>query len=131
MIAVDTNVLVRILVEDDETQTARAVALLRRATEAGARVFVPDVAMVETAWVLRACYGFDRAAIVNALHALLISAELVFRSGAVLGLALRRYARGKGDFADYVLLEQARESHAEPVFTFDVAVTREEGFEAC
>lgn len=131
MIAVDTNVLIRLLVEDDDAQTARAATLVTRAIERGESVFVPDVAMVEIAWVLRACYGLPRARIVEALHALLVSTELVFASGAVLGAALRRYADGKGDFADYVLLEQARQQRATPLYTFARAVAREPGFAGC
>ena len=66
----DTNVVVRLLVEDDADQTRRAEQLWRSALADGG-VFLPAVVIIETGWVLRSAYRFDRATIVGALRRLL------------------------------------------------------------
>src|ERR1035438_353088 len=68
MIAVDTNVVVRLLklTEDDPTQTAAAKSLF-----AGGSIWIAKTVLLETAWVLRSFYGFDESAIRDAFTRLL------------------------------------------------------------
>ena len=54
MIALDTNVLVRFLVEDDEAQSGRAKKIIEKALSEEEQIFVPDLILVETAWVMKA-----------------------------------------------------------------------------
>ncbi len=65
MRAVDTNVLVRLLANDDPAQSARAAALLKRE-----QVWIAKTVLLETAWVLRSLYGFKQAQVVSALRSL-------------------------------------------------------------
>jgi predicted nucleic acid-binding protein len=64
--ALDTNVVDRLLVRDDEDQCQRAKRVLRQAVRAGG-AWMPVIVLVETAWVLRVAYKFDRAATAAAL----------------------------------------------------------------
>jgi len=130
MIGVDTNVVVRLLVEDDADQTSRAVALVQRCLSRGESIFVSDVVLVEAAWVLRSVYRFDRARIVEALFALLTSREIEVRSRDLASRALDAYAAGRGDLADYLVRERGRDANAAPLYTFDRAVQGEDGFAA-
>ena len=66
MIAVDTNVVVRLLTEDDRTQTAAARSLF-----AAGPVWIAKTVLLETAWVLRSFYGFDESATRDAFTKLL------------------------------------------------------------
>ena len=66
MIAVDTNVVVRLLTEDDPTQTAAARSLF-----AAGPIWIAKTVLLETAWVLRSFYGFDESAIREAFTKLL------------------------------------------------------------
>ncbi len=66
MISVDTNIVVRLLTGDDPEQHQKAVGLFGQKT-----VFLPDIVILETAWVLRHAYGFDRLAVVSAFRKLL------------------------------------------------------------
>jgi len=116
VIAVDTNVLVRYLVEDDPTQTDRAEAVLR----SGA-VLVPNTVLLETAWVLRTGYRFDRAAIAGGISKLLGLPGVQAEDSATAGRALEWYARGL-DFAD--ALHLASSGQAEAFATFDRALRR-------
>jgi predicted nucleic-acid-binding protein len=130
MLALDTNVLVRFLVEDDEAQSARAAKLVGRAIRDGEQLFVADVVLCEFVWVLRASYGVGRAEIADVLQRLLKAAHLAFTDSDPLKRAAEAFARGKGDFADYVIREQARAAGCERVATFDRALLKEEHFVA-
>jgi len=58
MIALDTNVLVRFLVEDDEKQSQKATRLIRNAQKRGEPLFISDIVMCEVVWVLSTSYRF-------------------------------------------------------------------------
>jgi predicted nucleic-acid-binding protein len=129
MIALDTNVVVRFLVADEPRQAARARAVVAGAISAGETLLIPDVVWCETVWVLDSAYQFDRAAISATLRRLLGARGVAARSYDRIGAALDAYERGRGDFADYLIREEARAEGCE-VVTFDRALLREAGFRA-
>jgi predicted nucleic-acid-binding protein len=116
VIAVDTNVLVRYLVEDDVAQTDRAEAVLR----SGA-VLVPTTVLLETAWVLRTSYHFDQAAVADGIARLLGLPGVHAEDRAIAGQALAWYGQGL-DFAD--ALHLASSARAEAFATFDRVLRR-------
>jgi predicted nucleic-acid-binding protein len=126
--AIDTNVLVRFLVEDDERQTKAAAALIGRAVSSGKTLFVSDVVLCETVWVLVGSYGVARTEIATTLRQLLRAKHLGFQAPDILVRALEAFAMGGGDFADYLIREHARAAGYEKVATFDRALLREDGF---
>jgi predicted nucleic-acid-binding protein len=128
VIALDTNVLVRIAVADDPGQTEQAVRLLERARASGDRLFVPDIVLCELAWVLRATYGFDRSGIVASMAALTEVDQLVFRDPDAVGDALAAHARGEGGFADHLIAATARAAGCDAVATFDKTLQKLPGF---
>ena len=128
MIALDTNVLVRYVVEDDERQSAQAAALIDRAIASDESLFVSDVVVCELVWVLSVAYKFDRDAIAGLLRDVFRARHLQFAATDQLVRALDAYATGKGDFADYLVREHAREAECESVATFDKVLLKERGF---
>jgi len=116
VIAVDTNILVRYLVEDDIAQTDRAEAALR----SGAVLLLKTV-VLETEWVLRSSYRFDRGAIKDGLIQLLGLPGLEIEDRPAIARALDWYGQGL-DFAD--ALHLASSSRAERFVTFDRALQR-------
>ena len=128
MIALDTNVLIRFLVEDDEAQSRRATKLIEGAVARDEQLFVSDIVMCETVWVLSSAYGFSRAEIVDALSQLLRARSVVFNSADSIARALDAYRKERGDFADYLIREHARSAGAETVATFDGALLKDSGF---
>lgn len=128
MIAVDTNVLVRLLVGDDRDQLRRVVALLERTREAGQQWFVAVPVLCELVWVLDGVFGVPRREIASTLDGLL--AERLYRveSREAIDEALGRYRRGRGDFADYLIAALARRQGATRTHTFDRALRREPDF---
>jgi predicted nucleic-acid-binding protein len=128
MIAFDTNVLVRFLVEDDEKQSRQATRLIEGALQRDEPIFLSDIVMCETVWVLSTSYRFPRSEIAGVLSNLIRGRGVVFTSSDSLARALRAYDDGKGEFADYLIREHARTAGADTVATFDRAFLNHEGF---
>ena len=128
MIGLDTNVLVRYLVEDDESQSRRASKLIEGAVERGEELFISDVVMCETVWVLSSAYSFSRAEICDVLGDLLRARSVVFTSSDRLARSLESFRKGKSDFADYLIRELAKAAGADSVATFDRKLLKEPGF---
>ena len=89
MIAVDTNVVVRLLVQDDPKQTTAARALF-----AAGPIWIAKTVLLETAWVLRSFYGFDESAIRDAFTRLLGLQNVHTDDKASMAAALALSARG-------------------------------------
>lgn len=78
MLGIDTNVLVRFLVRDDEAQFERARRLIKREIAAGRRVFVSQLVLMEAEWVLRSRYGLSKSRIAGAFSGLLDATDVGF-----------------------------------------------------
>lgn len=127
MIGLDTNVLVRYLVEDDPDQEARSTALIERALEEGERLFVPQVVLCEVVWVLDRAYGFTHGEIVEVFRNLLQARQLVIEDLDTARRSLDRFADRGGDYADYLIVERCRAAGCERVASFDRGLGKEEG----
>lgn len=130
MIALDTNVLVRFLVEDDAAQAERARALLQRAIDSEEPCYVSDVVLCELVWVLERRYKLRRKEICRGLSRLVYAQHLAFSSVEGLSRALEAYERARGDFADYIIREHAWAKGCEAVATFEKDLVKEPGFMA-
>jgi predicted nucleic-acid-binding protein len=119
MAALDTNVLVRYLVEDDPGQLATAKALLEHCVSEGQSLFLPISVIVELEWVLRSTFGFGKDEIVQTLTDLLSSVELSFQDEPAVEMALLLYRKGSADFADCVHIALAAQAGEQPLWTFD------------
>jgi predicted nucleic-acid-binding protein len=120
MAAIDTNIIVRLLVADDPTQTRRALAYL----EARRPLWVSTVVLVETVWVLTAVYGWSKAQTLAMLEIASNSRDFAFQSVESVRAAVAAYAAGKADFSDCLALELARSEGHLPFATFDKATAR-------
>jgi predicted nucleic-acid-binding protein len=125
--ALDTNVLVRFLVQDDARQGAAARRLIRNGVNAGSALFVPVTVVLELEWVLRSSFGFEKAAVLQALFGLLGSFELSFESEGAVEAALGQYADGSADFADCLHAALALTAGQAPLWTFDKAAAKVDG----
>lgn len=131
MAALDTNVLVRWLVQDDAAQ-AEAVAALFSAHAAqaapGDRLFVPVTVLLELEWVLRSRYRFDKSAFITTLDALLSTAELALQHDAAIEQALWHYRpAGAPDFADCLHTALASHVGQAPLITLDQQAAKLQG----
>ena len=119
MIAIDTNVLVRLLVNDDAAQATKARRLFDSMAGEDGAIWISDTVLVELMWTLARAYERPRADLVAALRALLGNATLRFESVAALRAALETFEQGPADFADCLLAEKSRLAGCAQLFTFD------------
>lgn len=116
MKAVDTNLVVRLVVRDDEAQAEAA----EKAIGAGAALLLPTVLM-EAEWVLRSRYRLTRTVIAEGLSTLCAQPGVIVASAEAVAKALLAFAR-QGDFADHLHLALSVEQGATAFITFDRAL---------
>lgn len=126
MTGLDTNVLVRYVMQDDPRQSARATRLIESFTseEPG---FVPLVAVLELAWVLSGSYGLSRAQVAAALESLLRSKELVVDRADLVAQAQGRFRDAGADFADALIERIAVAAGCPVTMTFDLGAAKSAG----
>ena len=124
MPGLDTNVLVRWLVNDDVKQVARVQVLLESARENQSMLFVPSTVALELEWVLRSRYKFDKTAVLEAFNALLETQEIEFQDESALERALHLYRLNSAEFADCVHAGMCRAADRAPLLTFDEKAAR-------
>jgi predicted nucleic-acid-binding protein len=127
MPAVDTNVLVRYVVQDDSEQLKAAKALVARCIDENQSLFVPVTVALELEWVLRSSFGFAKDDVVHVLASLFSAVELKFESERSLEVALQLFREGAAGFADCVHVALALQAGEQPWWTFDRRASRVPG----
>jgi predicted nucleic-acid-binding protein len=128
MIGLDTNILVRYLVQDDPIQSAKASDLIERRLTEENPGFVSTVAMVEIAWVLDRAYGLGNDEIAAAIERTLQVEVLVVENEQEVFTAMIALKRGKGSFADAIILALGAKAGCSYTLTFDQKACRLAGF---
>lgn len=124
MASADSNLLVRLLTNDDPEQAAAVLRLLDRLDAEGETLFVPLTVSLEVEWVLRSCYGFSKASVIGGLSNLLDTRKLVFQDEAVLEQALALYREHSADFAECLHVSATLRYQREPFLSFDRTAAR-------
>jgi predicted nucleic-acid-binding protein len=124
MLAFDTNYVVRHLVQDDVRQSAEVAATIEVEAEEGRNILLFDIVLCETLWVLESAYQAKRADLCTALNALQKEPVFIFENPGRVNAAVRRFEKGNADFADYLIIEIARERGNE-IRTFDKKLRKE------
>lgn len=119
MPALDTNVLVRYIVQDDPSQFTAAKRLISRCVAEGSTLFVPVTVLPELEWVLRSSFAFGKVDVLMTLSSLFSAAELTFESERALEVALQLFREGSADFADCLHVALATQAGEHPLWTFD------------
>ncbi|HET9107341.1 MAG TPA: type II toxin-antitoxin system VapC family toxin [Steroidobacteraceae bacterium] len=130
MIGLDTNVLVRFLVRDDEPQFARARRLIQQGAARGEPVLISLIVLLETEWVLRSRYELAKSDIVAAFAGLLESSELLFEDEACIEQALYSWKDSNAQFADCLIGARHSALGCRATASFDVRALRLPGFVA-
>lgn len=124
MAAVDTNVLLRYLMEDEPSQVVLVRQLIRHQTTLGLRLFVSFTVLLETEWVLRTGFGMCKAEVLDLLDELARSETMAFDSPEAMDTALDLYRQGSADFADCLHLALVALADECPMYTFDRKAAR-------
>jgi predicted nucleic-acid-binding protein len=128
MLALDTNVLVRYLAQDDARQSALATELIEHRLHPADRGYISLVALLETVWVLESRYGADAATVAGILADLLDTAVLELQDAPAVRAALQRYTAGDVDLHDCLVVSLAEQRRAR-VVTFDAKAAKRLGME--
>lgn len=124
MAGLDTNVLVRWLVNDDEQQVEQIERLLKSARARREALYVPSTVLLELEWVLRSRYSFDKEAILQTFTALLESRDLEIQAESAVERALHAFRQGPADFADCLHAGLCAAAGHAPMLTFDAKAAR-------
>ena len=118
MIGLDTNVLVRYIMQDDARQSPLATRLVE-SLQAQAPGFVALVSVLELGWVLSSAYGLERAQLVQAFEGLLRTKEIVVEQAETVWKAVRMFQDTNADFADCLIERSAAVAGCLQTLTFD------------
>jgi predicted nucleic-acid-binding protein len=111
MIALDTNLLVRVITNDNKRQVAASLRVLQQHNQ----VLLLNTVLLETVWVLQAVYDASREDVVNALNRLL---AIAIPETPMVVQAVQWFSEGM-DFADVLHLATASEAHCDTLYSFD------------
>jgi len=116
---VDTSVVLRILVRDDEVQMKGAESLIREAGRQGIVLYLLPVTILEIVWVLEKIYSYERTAVRELVEAILNTPQLNVEKADVFRKALQTYQEKKIKFADAVMGYWGLERGLKTVYTYD------------
>ena len=119
MIGLDTNVVIRYLVQDDESQSAIATDLIENSLSTEAPGYVNHITLCEIVWVLKRCYGVAKPEISEIIHGLLATKQIVVENVGVAWRALRAFENKSSDFCDALIGQSNLEVGCEHTATFD------------
>jgi predicted nucleic-acid-binding protein len=128
VIGLDTNVLLRFYLKDDEVQSPQARLIMRSLTpnEPG---WVGFASILEIAWVLQKKKGASRSQIADVLDMLLSDDVIVVEQSVIVGRAVQRFRFTRAGFADCLVAESARAAGCVRTMTFDEIASRDLGME--
>jgi len=126
MIGLDTNVLVRYIMQDDVKQAARASKLIE-ALSPSSMGFITIISIVELCWVLESAFDLSRAQIVEVLQHLTAVEVFKIDRVSIVAAAVRAYSDGKAGLADYLIERLCAQAGCEQTMTFDKAAAKSAG----
>jgi predicted nucleic-acid-binding protein len=124
MISLDTNVMVRILVDDPQCPEQNSKA--RQIVSEYETVYVTQIVQVETVWVLSRAYGFSRADIERALESMLNNSAFRLENETIFAAGLQLYSRSNVDFADALILQNSVQQNLK-LLSFDRKLQKQQG----
>ena len=126
MIGLDTNVLVRYIMQDDPKQSPKATKIVESLEGVGSG-YVTLVSMVELAWVLSVSFELTRSQVAQALDGIIRTKQFRIESADQVIRALRVFKVGKSDFAACLIERSADSAGCEKTITFDVNASKHAG----
>ena len=129
MPTLDTNVLIRYLVQDDPKQARAAEKFIIQFANSEATLFIPISVTLESEWVLRSVYLFSKESIIEVFISLLETREMQFQDEASVERAIFLFREHNVDFADCLHVATAFTHDYLPMMSFDKQASRVEGIE--
>lgn len=126
MIGLDTNVLVRYIMQDDPQQSAKANQLIE-ALDSDNPGFISMVCLIELYWVLTSCFALTHAQVTLALETLLRTKPFLIERSEQVARAVKVFSQGKADFADCLIERSAQSAGCTQTMTFDKGAAKYAG----
>lgn len=126
MIGLDTNVLVRYIMQDDPRQSPKATQAIE-SLDNNNPGYVTLVVVVELYWVLTSCYELTNAQVTRVLDTLLRARQLVVERGDLVSRVLRQLVNDRADLPDCLIGVLAADAGCSGTLTFDVGASRHAG----
>lgn len=127
MIGLDTNVVIRYLVQDDVAQARKANRLIEKSLTPDEPGFINLTTLCEIVWVLKRNYRLDKSRQVTVVDGLLTSKQLLVENVPVVWKALRAYESGRADFSDAIIAYVNQVHQCDHTVTFDKQASRLDG----
>ncbi|MCI5122925.1 MAG: PIN domain-containing protein [Candidatus Electrothrix sp. AR5] len=129
MKGIDTNILVRFLIGDDEQQAQKVYKIFKKAESEKKELFVPLLVMLELIWVLESVYDIPRAALLESINDLILMPILKFEHQSALQQFTQAAQGNKYDLSDLLISHSAKAQGCETVITFDKKASKSPLFE--
>ena len=119
MIGIDTNVLVRYLVQDDPEQSAQSTLLIEQECNLSSPGYLSNIVLCELVWVLTGAYKYDKNLVIEVMEQILVTAELLVENENVVRKAINDYKIGSADFSDYLIVNNNQQSGCTKTYTLN------------
>jgi predicted nucleic-acid-binding protein len=128
MIGIDTNVLIRYIVQDDPVQAKLATHYIENNCSNENPGFINQLVLCEVVWVLKRAYGYDKSIILKVIRQILLTVEFSIENSESSWKALKEYELGSADFSDYIIGISNKENDCEYTITFDKIASQNPNF---
>ena len=119
MIGIDTNILLRLWLNDDPAQSKRIDVLLAKYGNSPGSLLVTDVVLVEAVWTLRSAFDQSKAAQLSAVSSLLGETAFAFENREAVVNALALFEAASCGFSDCLVVAKHASQACEFTATFD------------
>lgn len=131
MIGIDTNILIRYIIQDDPIQSRLATKFLESNINKANPGFISQIVLCEIVWVLRRAYGYDKPIILQVLNQIIDTSEFIIENSESARQALRDFKEGNADFSDYLIGSANKYHGCEYTLTLDKKAAIHPNFRLC
>jgi predicted nucleic-acid-binding protein len=128
MIGLDTNILVRYIVQDDPLQSKHATEFVENHCSVSAPGFINLIVLCELVWVLGRAYGYKKEIITEVIKQILTTKEFMVENSENAWKALNEFLNGKADFSDYIIGYINKNVGCEFTITLDKLASQNKSF---
>lgn len=128
MKGLDTNILVRYLVQDDPNQSRNATRFIEKECSAENPAFINGIVLCELVWVLETAYNYPRATIVSVIDKILRTRQFFIYQPDIILKSLYGYNNNGADFADHYIAILNAKKGCEFTYTFDKKASKINNF---
>lgn len=131
MIGIDTNIIIRYIVQDDVQQSRKATRFMENKISTENPGFINHVVLCEIAWVLSGAYGFSKENIIRVVQSMLTANEIVVFESDLVWKTMADFEDGDADFSDYLIANINVNYGCNETVTFDKKALQHPLFAKC